>query len=91
MISEQITALKFKKPKVQKKKLLFFVPSFYFVCGMRKLIKKQFLKKASEYQSPEEEVLTYKIGYLNNKKRILKQTLANFILLDDHEVVYFHL
>ena len=49
MISEQITALKFKKPKVQKKKPLFFVPSFYFVCGMRKLIKKQFLKKASEY------------------------------------------
>ena len=48
MISEQITALKFKKPQVQKK-ILFFVPSFYFVCGMRKLIKKQFLKKASEY------------------------------------------
>ena len=53
MISEQITALKFKKPKVQKKKLLFFVPSFYFVCGMRKLIKKQFLKKLVSIKAPK--------------------------------------
>ena len=49
MISEQKTALKFNKPQVQKKKLLFFFPSFYFVCGVRKLIKNKFFKKASEY------------------------------------------